>query len=193
MGTQAWCPSPKVIKARAGQSDPGAWNFNHHHILPLQKKPQSSKALSGRRWCRLYNTGWGCGDIPNRGIFSEGSVSEQNQKRSCGEGSLLFILNTVDRVWGALRPAVPRQDVFEVAGLEFYVLKKIRGVLSHVSCRKRGSSVRRWARGPCLQPPNKPSDEGSYSPETLQRTITALLHFFFYSLLSYFYCCYYYL
>lgn len=69
----------------------------------------------------------------------EGLVSEQNQNRSCEEGSLLLILHTVDRVWGALQAAVPRQDVLEVAGLEFYVLKKIRGILSNVGCGKRGA------------------------------------------------------
>lgn len=65
------------------------------------------------------------GNIGQRGIFLEWLASEQNLKRLCGEGSLRFILHAVDQVWGALQPAVPRQDVFEVAGLEFYVLKKI--------------------------------------------------------------------
>lgn len=60
-------------------------------------------------------------------------VSEQSETRSCWEGSIRLILDTVDRVWSALRSAVPSQDVFEVAGLEFHVLKKIRGFLSNVS------------------------------------------------------------
>lgn len=55
----------------------------------------------------------------------EGLVPEQSRKRSCWEGSLRLVLDTVDRVWGALQPAVPRQDVFKVAGLEFDMLKKI--------------------------------------------------------------------
>lgn len=52
---------------------------------------------------------------------------------------LRLILHAVDGVGGALRPAVPRQDVFEVAGLEFHVLKKIRGVLSNVGCERVGA------------------------------------------------------
>ena len=40
-------------------------------------------------------------------------------------GSLRHILDAVDGVGGTLWPAVPRQDVFEVAGLELHVLKEI--------------------------------------------------------------------
>lgn len=40
-------------------------------------------------------------------------------------GSLRLILDAVDGVGGTLQPAVPRQDVFEVAGLELHVLKEI--------------------------------------------------------------------
>lgn len=39
-------------------------------------------------------------------------------------GSLRLILDAVD-VGGTLQLAVPRQDVFEVAGLELHVLKEI--------------------------------------------------------------------
>ena len=40
-------------------------------------------------------------------------------------GSLRLILDAVDGVGGTLQLAVPRQDVFEVAGLELHVLKEI--------------------------------------------------------------------
>lgn len=85
------------------------------------------------------------------GIFSEGVVSEQSQRRPRWEGSLRLILHTVDCVRGALRPAVPSQDVFEVAGLEFHMLKEIRGVLSNVSCGKREQGE---PRGSCTPPPS---------------------------------------
>lgn len=89
----------------------------------------------------------------------EGLVSQQSRKRSHREGSLRLILDAVDGVGGALRPAVPSQDVFEIAGLEFHVLKEIRGVLRNVSCRKweQGEQTGSWT------PPrrsNKLSDEG---------------------------------
>lgn len=82
----------------------------------------------------------------------EGLVPEQSRKRSCWEGSLRLVLDTVDRVWGALQPAVPRQDVFKVAGLEFDVLKKIQGVLSNVTCGKweHCEPVGSWALPPSL-------------------------------------------
>lgn len=87
----------------------------------------------------------------------EGPVSEQSQKRSCWEGSLRLILDAVDRVWGALQPAVPGQDVFEVAGLECHVLKQIRGVLGNVSCRK-GAQGEQKAHAP--RPQHTVSKEG---------------------------------
>lgn len=108
----------------------------------------------------------------------EGLVSEQSPKRSCGEGSPPFILHAVDRVRGALQPAVPRQDVFEVTGLEFYVLKQIRGVLHHVSCGKweqgehMGTRVLPPARQQAVRPEGGSSTHG---PETLPLTSTALL------------------
>ena len=40
-------------------------------------------------------------------------------------GSLRLILDAVDGVGGTLQLAVPRQDVFEVAGLDLHVLKEI--------------------------------------------------------------------
>lgn len=87
-----------------------------------------------------------------RGDFLGEIGFRAGQKRSYWEGSLRLILDTVDCVWGALRSAVPSQDVFEVAGLEFHVLKKIRGVLSNVSCRKwdQGKQMSLWAPYPSL-------------------------------------------
>lgn len=92
----------------------------------------------------LRNTSSGEG----RGDTLKGGFSWRDWSR--WEGILRLILDTVDRVWGALRPAVPSQDVFEVAGLEFHVLKKIRGVLSNVSCRKwdQGKQMSLWAPNP---------------------------------------------
>lgn len=85
-------------------------------------------------------------------------VSEQSQKRSCWEGSLRLILDAVDCVWGALQPAVPSQDVFEVAGLESHMLKKIRGVLGNASCGK-GEQGEQKARAP--RPQHTVSKEGA--------------------------------
>ena len=91
-------------------------------------------------WEGLCDTSLG-GDMGTYG--EEGNSLERgwlqiSQRRWGQERSLRLILDAVDRVWGALRPAVPRQDVFKVAGLEFHVLEQIRGVLRGVSCRRVG-------------------------------------------------------
>lgn len=57
------------------------------------------------------------------------------RRGSGGTRYLLLIFHTVDGVGGASRPTIPRQDVFEVAGLEFHVSKETRCVLSGVSCK----------------------------------------------------------
>lgn len=81
--------------------------------------------MSGGGSLRDTSPGGGRGDIGRRKGFLGGVGSRAESKGLVLEGRLRLILHTVDGVWGTLRPAVPRQDVFEVAGLEFHVLKKI--------------------------------------------------------------------
>lgn len=101
-----------------------AHTCNHHLNLSLQKKHQGAKPCLGGEL--LTDTSLGARE--DVGTYGRGEGFLWFQSRIKGVmllGSLRLILDAVDGVGGTLQLAVPRQDVFEVAGLELHVLKEI--------------------------------------------------------------------